>query len=99
MVGVENHKYEVAQSVAECLSTDEDLLRTFRSFNIAKVSFDPSPQSFYCGWVMSIMGTAFYDRWNRVRGQVARIHQLDRGEDWATISVLAHDLLNEEQNF
>lgn len=97
MVGVENHKLEVAHSVAEYLTSDEALLETFRNFNIAKVSFDPSPQSFYCGWVMSIMGTAFYERWNRIRGQVARLHQLDHSEDWATISVLAHDLLKDDQ--
>lgn len=97
MTGVVSHHYEVAQSVAEHLSSDEELLQTFRNFDIAKISFDPSPQSFYCGWVMSIMGTGFYNRWNHIRGQVARTHQLQRSEDWATISVLAHDLVNEDQ--
>ena len=98
MVGVENHKYKVAQSIAECLSSDEELLQTFRNFTSTRVSFDPSPHSFYCSWVVSIMGTAFYDRWNHIRGKVARMHQLDRSEDWATISVLAHGLVNDDQS-
>jgi hypothetical protein len=95
MSGLENHKYEVAQTVADYLCADRELLQTFRNFDISKVSFDASPQSFYCGWVMSIMGTAFYNRWNEIRLQVARIHQIKK--DWATISALAHDLVNEEQ--
>jgi hypothetical protein len=97
MVGVENpKKYEVAQSIAEFLASDEELLRTFRNFS--SVTFDPSPHGFYCGWVMSIMGTAFYSRWNQIRGKVARLHKLDSSEDWATISVLAHDLIKDVQD-
>lgn len=98
MVGVENDKkHEVAQTVAKYLASDEELLQAFRNFDSTLVSFDPSPQSFYCRWVMSIMGTAFYNRWNQIRGKVARLHQLETGEDWATISVLAHDLVKDEQ--
>jgi hypothetical protein len=96
MMGLEEHKIEVAQMVAEYLSADEELLDTFRRFDIAKVSFDPSPQSFYCGWVMSIMGTAFYTRWNEIRARVAGTYKLHKSEDWATISALAHDFLTDE---
>jgi hypothetical protein len=95
MIGNESHKYEVAQTVADFLATDQELLQTFRHFRISEVSFDESPQSFYCGWVMSIMGTAFYRRWNAIREQIARSYEFQQHEDWATISALAHELVSD----
>ena len=87
---------DVAQTIAKYLATDEELLRNFRQFDINEVSMDSSPQSFYCGWVMSIMGTAFYARWNSIRHRVAEQMALSTQPDWATISAIAHQIVAEE---
>jgi hypothetical protein len=97
MIGVESHKIEMAQTVADYVSSDEELLQTFLKFDVSNLSFDPSPHNFYCSWVRSIMGTAFYNRWNTIRQKTARSYELPRTEDWATISALAHELLSSEK--
>lgn len=94
---LEIRKQHAAQAVARYLSADTELLQTFREFDIAETSYDRSPQNFYCGWVMSIMGTAFYNRWNEIRQQIADNAEMDRQDDWATISALAHDLVAEDE--
>lgn len=96
MNDAEDRKHDVAHTVAEFLASDEELLQNFRQFDISRVSLDCSPQSFYCGWVMSIMGTAFYTRWNTIRQQVARRMALPNQPDWATISAIAHEIVTEE---
>lgn len=96
MSDADERKIDAAQTVAEYLASDEELLRNFRQFDITEVSMDASPQSFYCGWVMSIMGTGFYDRWNSIRQQVAQKMALPMQPDWATISAIAHDIVTED---
>ncbi len=97
MNDTEDLTHDAAHTIAEYLASDDELLQSFRRFNIAEVSMDESPQSFYCGWVMSIMGTAYYSRWNHIRQQVARTMELPMQPDWATISAIAHEIVTEAQ--
>jgi hypothetical protein len=94
---IEVRKQELAKTVAKYLAADRELLQNFRQFDITEVSYDQSPQSFYCGWVMSIMGTAFYRRWNEIRQQVSQTTRIKANEDWATISAMAHDLVSSDE--
>lgn len=96
MVEVETRKQLIAEAVAKYLAADQELLHTFQNFDISEFSYDQSPQSFYCGWVMSIMGTAFYNRWNAIRQKIAESAALPPHEDWATISAMAHELVTTE---
>ena len=91
---IELRKQELAKTVAKYIASDRELLQNFRQFDIKEVSYDQSPQSFYCGWVMSIMGTAYYRRWNEIRQTIAQTTRIQASEDWATISAMAHDLVN-----